>query len=162
MSNRDNNLDSWLYCEGVYAGNGVADGINKPKHFVHPRRNRRATDKRMKGKATGGRKVIYILIAIAVILLLGSIWGGKKLYTSVIDRIVKEREAATIKGYQDEIDRLNRLIQDKDAALKQSEKRYSAIIKRIKDISAKAETIKPPATNTEIKERLRELGYEAK
>lgn len=116
----------------------------------------------MSGEVIGARRIMYIIIAIAVILILGSVWGGKKLYTGVIDRAVKEREANTIKGYQNEIDRLNRLIQDKDAALKQSEKRYSAIVGLIKEKAAQAEAIKPPATNSEIKKRMKDLGYETR
>lgn len=116
----------------------------------------------MSGEVAGARRVMYILIAIAVILILGSILGGKKLYTGVIDRAVREREASMVKGYQDEIDRLNRLIQDKDAALKQSEKRYSAIVGLIREKAAQAEAIKPPATNAELKKRMKDLGYETR
>jgi len=107
------------------------------------------------------KPMFYILIAIAVILIAGSIWGGKVVYTGIIDRAVKEREAATLKGYQDEIDRLNGQIREKDAALKQSEKRYSAIVGMIKEKASQADNIKPPASSIETKKRLKDLGYEA-
>lgn len=106
--------------------------------------------------------MLYILIAIAAILIAGSIWGGKKVYTSIIDRAVKERETAIIKSYQEEIDRLNKIIREKETMLKLSEQRYNKIIDKIKEIAQKADNIKPPENNAEIKKRLKDLGYETR
>lgn len=106
--------------------------------------------------------MVYIIIAIVILLLAGSIWGGKKIYTNIIDRAVKEREAEAIKGYQDEIDRLNRIIKEKETLLRLSEQRYSKVMNKIKEVAQRAENIQPPESNTEIRKRLKDLGYETR
>jgi hypothetical protein len=104
--------------------------------------------------------IIGILIALALILLTGGgYWQGPKLYQKLIKQSVDREVEQATKGFQDEIDRLNSVIKEKDAQLRISEQRYQNLLGKIKAKAQEGAAIKKPEGNNETKKRFSDLGY---
>ncbi len=104
--------------------------------------------------------IIGSLILLALVLLVaGGTWQGPKLYQKLIQQSVDREVEQATKGFQDEIDRLNNVIKEKDAQLRISDQRYQSLIGKIKEKAREAETIKRPEGNSETKKRFSDLGY---
>jgi predicted Holliday junction resolvase-like endonuclease len=105
-----------------------------------------------------GRTLMYIII-IAIILLAGVLWSGIKLHTGIIRDTVAEREKQLTEAYSLAISDLNRIIAEKDASLRASEKRHAKLKELIKQKAEEAEAIKPPKGVEDVVKRFNSIGY---
>lgn len=100
-------------------------------------------------------KSIMLLITITILILIVILYGGYKMHTNIIKKAIAEQE----KYYKSEIEKLNRLIREKETMLRLSEQRYGRLKNQIQKKAEEAASVKPPETDEELKNRFSNLGF---
>lgn len=109
----------------------------------------------------GGRSkvIVYAMIALALVIFVDHIWGGKRAYNMTIKKLVDSEVAVVTQRYHDELERLRAQLNEKETALRASEQRYAHLKALIKAKASEAGNIKPSGDRNEIRARFERRGF---
>lgn len=102
--------------------------------------------------------ITYILAGLLILSVVA--WASNSFpRSSVVDRIVKEREIEIDKKYQEQIDTKNGEITSLNGQLEQSEKNYTNLKSQYLKLKKDYSNVAKPKDVPETKRRLNDMGY---
>ncbi len=106
----------------------------------------------------GIKQIGYVALAIVLLCLVA--WTANSFpRKSVVDDVLKAREAEIRQEYETKIAANNIKIKEQDVIIETSQVKLDGLNKEIKRLKAKSAAVKPPVSDKETRDALIELGY---
>jgi len=103
----------------------------------------------------------YVGAGIIVLLLIFvAYWYGScNPNNDVVNQLTESVRTETIKQYEQKISDLDKQLKISQSAYIESQNKYNAIVKKLKEIKNGKEIIKPPETVNDLNNRYNNLGF---
>ena len=105
-------------------------------------------------------QLIILGIAILILIVITAVGSfGNNYVNDIIRTAVKDSETRIMKNYKDELDKRDKLIEDLNGRLVESEKKYADIETEIGKVKNARKKIKMPQNTQELRDRFTSIGY---
>jgi chromosome segregation ATPase len=108
-----------------------------------------------------------LILALSLLISLSAICtafyaGSRRVNTKLIRQTVEKEKKGIVEDYEKKLAERDAIIKAKTNEISRYRKKYAELLKKLSANEKERESIKPPSTLEELKERFRALGYDVR